>query len=432
MKTNNPFPHLEALEFFLQFNIDIRISFGLLWSMPAWNQIDISREELENLYLNQKLSIAKIARKFDTSTSPVQRSLREFKIPIRNLAEACTKVPVTKKQLKYWYFKEKRSMFDIAGRLGCTHSAIVYKFQKLGIKSRGHLGLTKSIKLKKKSLEYLYYERGLSLKKIAKIVHCSESGLERKFKVYNLKSRGIKNRACKYKKFDFSEDPIEKAYLIGFRLGDLNIIKTVNVIQARCSTTISNQLKLIRQLFSPYTTVRATKGKRGDWDIVASVNKSFDFLIPKHKNIPRWIPENPNTFFAFLAGYIDAEGYFYFKKPKRNGKISTATFGIQTQDKGIICKLAKKLNDFSIQVYGPMISEPAGHIDKRGVRNNKDVWCFNVIQKQSLWKLIHHLEPYLKHADKIRRLKEVKENLILRNEAPYCRPIDLSTSFLSG
>lgn len=400
--------------------------------MPAWNKVDIPREELENLYHKQKLSIAQIAKRLNCSTGPVHRALREYKISIRNLSEACIKVPVTKKQLKEWYFKDKFSMFEIADKLGCNHSAIVYKFQKLGIKSRGHLGLTKPVKLTKKGFQYLYYEKGLSLKKIAKIVHCSESGLERRFKIYNLKSRGIKNRACKYKKFDFSEDPIEKAYLIGFRLGDLNVKRVVNVIQVRCSSTIKYQLNLIKKLFTPYTTVRATKGKRGDWDIVAFVSRSFDFLLPKHMQIPKWILKNSNNFFAFFAGYIDAEGYFYFKKPKRNGGISTATFGVQTQDKKIICKLAKKLNDFSIQVYGPRISEPAGHIDKRGVRNNKDVWCFNVIQKQSLWKLIHHLEPYLKHADKIRRLKEVKENLILRNEAPYCRPIDLSTSFLSG
>lgn len=160
--------------------------------MPVWNRIEISKEELEDLYINQKLSISQIAKQLNCSTSPVHRSLREYKIPIRNLAEACTKVPVSKKQLKQWYFEDKLSMFEIADKLKCTHSAIVYKFQKLGIKSRRHLGLTKPIKLTKKGIEYLYYKRGLSLKKIARIAHCSESGLERRFREYGLKSRGIK------------------------------------------------------------------------------------------------------------------------------------------------------------------------------------------------------------------------------------------------
>lgn len=152
--------------------------------MPSWNRIEIPKNKLENLYINKGLSIAKTAKKLDCTAQPVQRSLREYKIPIRNLSEGCVKVPVSKKQLKKWYFRDKLSISEIANRLGCTHSTIVYKFKKFGIKSRGRLGLTKPIKITKKGFEYLYYETGLSLKTISKIAHCSESGLERKFKEY--------------------------------------------------------------------------------------------------------------------------------------------------------------------------------------------------------------------------------------------------------
>lgn len=399
--------------------------------MPAWNSIEISKESLENLYLKQKLSVAEIAERLSYSTTPVHRSLRDHKIPIRTLSEACTKVPITKKQLKDWYLKDKLSMFEIADRLGCTHSAIVYKFKKLRIKSRGHLGLTKPIELTKKGFEYLYQQRGLSLRKIAKMAHCSESGLERRFKKYGLKSRGIKNRACKYKKSDFSGDPIEKAYLIGFRLGDLNVMRRVEVIQIRCSTTIPAQVRLIRQLFSPYTTPHTWKAKRGTTDIVCLVNKSFKFLVPKVDKIPSWILKKNLYFLSFFAGYVDAEGYFYFRKPSKNGRVSVAIFGIQTQDKNIISSLARGLSDLSITVYGPRISRLAGHIDKRGIRNNKDMWSFNIARKQSLWKFIHYIESHLRHKNKLEEVEKVRKNVILRNEAPHCRPIDLSTSFLS-
>lgn len=160
--------------------------------MPAWNKIEITKEQLKEAYLNQKLSIAQIAKQLNCSTGPVHRSLKEYKIPIRNLSEACAKIPVSKKELKKWYFKEKLSMDEIAKRLGCHHTAIVYKFKKHGIKSRGHLGLAKPLKITKKGFEHHYYERGLSLAKISRIYHCSESGLERRFKKYCLKSRGNK------------------------------------------------------------------------------------------------------------------------------------------------------------------------------------------------------------------------------------------------
>ena len=399
--------------------------------MPPWNKVEIPRETLEDFYLNQNLSIAQIAKRLNCTTGPVHRSLREYKIPTRNLSEACTKAPVTKKQLKEWYFKEKLSMFEIADRLGCTHSAIVYKFQKFGIESRGNLGLTTPIKLTKKGFEYLYYDRGLSLKKIARIAHFSESGLERRFKTYGLKSRGIQNRACKYKKFDFSGDPIEKAYLIGFRLGDLNIYDLVNVIQARCSSTINSQIFLIKKLFSSYTTPKTRRYldyryKIPKTEIVCLLNKSFEFLVPKEDKIPDWVLRNKKLFFSFFAGYTDAEGCFYFKKPGKLGKTPIASFEIQSQDKIIIIGLWKNLQKYKIVAPFPKISRKAGAIDSRGMKNNKDMWRFEVCRKESLWKLIHFLEPYLKHKNKVKRIREVKDNLILRNKIPYSRPTDLT------
>lgn len=404
--------------------------------MPAWNKTHIPRDKLKNLYLKQKLSIAEIAEKLGYSTEPIHRSLRESKIPIRNLSEACTRVAVSKKQLKDWYFKEKLSMFDIADRLGCTHSAVVYKFKKFRIKSRGHLGLTKPIRLTKKAFEYLYYKRELSLNKIAKIVHCSRGGLERRFKEYVLKSRGIKNRACKYKKFDFSGNPIEKAYLIGFRLGDLNVYDLVNIIQVRCSSTIRQQISLIRKLFSDYTTPKTRKSldkryKIPKTDIVCLLNKSFSFLVSKEDKIPNWALKDKLLFFSFFAGYADAEGCFYFKKPGKLGKTKIASFEIQTQQKNIIWQLWKNMLKHGVIAPSPKVSVKAGYKRPNGNKNNKDMWRFEVCRKDSLWRLIHFLSPYIKHANKIKRIKEIKENIALRNKIPYSRPIDLSLAFTS-
>jgi hypothetical protein len=41
-----------------------------------------------------------------------------------------------------------------------------------------------------------------------------------------------------------------------------------------------------------------------------ALNVTFDFLLPKQDAVPGWILESDEPFFAFLAGYIDAEGYF--------------------------------------------------------------------------------------------------------------------------
>lgn len=355
--------------------------------MPAWNKINIPENELRNLYLNKRLSIFQISKRFGCTTGPVHRSLKEYKIPRRSLSEACTKVPVSRKELQEWYWKDKMSMFEIADKLKCTHSAIVHKFKKLSIKSRGHLGITKP---------------------------SSESGLERRFKNYSMASRGIKNRACKYKKHDFSGDLIEKAYLIGFRLGDLNVKRCVSVIQVRCSTTIPAQAKLIKELFSRYTTPHIWKAKRGTYEIVCLVNRSFDFLLSKGDKIPDWILNDSKTFWAFFAGYADAEGCFYFKKERGNKKIPSAGFEIQTQQREIINELWKGTQNYEIVTPRPKVSRKAGTIDKRGVINNKNMWRLSINRKKSLNKFIKLIEPYLKHKNKIKKVSEIKENLALR------------------
>ena len=400
--------------------------------MPAWNRIDIPKETLEGFYLKQQLSIAQIAEKLDCSSEPIHRALKEYKIPTRTLSEACTKVLITKKQLKNLYFKEKLSMVEIARRLGLKdHTAILYKFKKLGIKSRGHLGLTKPINLTKSGFEYLYYHRRLSLNKIAKMTHCSESGLERRFKYYNLKSRGYKNRACKYKKNDFSGDLIEKAYLIGFRLGDLNVRKSVSVIQVRCSSTIPEQILLIKRIFRNYTTPKTRTFMDYEFqmpktDIVCLVNNTFNFLLPKEDKIPNWIQRNKKIFFAFLTGYTDAEGCFHLHKAVKGGKIPFGVFEIQTQQKQIIYGLWKNMQKYEIFAPSPKISVKAGHIRSNNVKNNKDMWRIVVARKDSLWKLIHFLEPFLKHKKKLKMMSLIKENIIRRNEVPYGRPISLA------
>ncbi|MEK9178428.1 MAG: hypothetical protein AAB801_01460, partial [Patescibacteria group bacterium] len=261
--------------------------------------------------------------------------------------------------------------------------------------------------------------------------HRIKGGIERRFKKYGLRPRGMANRACKYKKTDFSGNPIEKAYMIGFRLGDLNVYNLKNIVQVRCSSTIRQQISLIRKLFSNYTVPKTRKSldkkyKIPKTDIVCLLNKSFSFLIPKEDKIPNWILKDRTLFFSFFAGYADAEGCFYFHKPGKSGKTKIAGFEIQTQQKNIIWQLWKNAQKHGVIAPLPKISVKAGYQRPNGNKNNKDMWRIEVARKDSLWRLVHFLEPYMKHGNKLKRMKEVKENLILRNFIPYSRPINLS------
>jgi len=395
--------------------------------MPKpWNKIEIPREKLKNLYEDQGLSIAQIASKLGYSNGPVHRLLREYHLKIRTISEAKEKFKISKKELRNLYYHQKFSMNEIAKKYGCSHATIVNRIKKHCLKSRGHLGLTKPIRISKEKFEYLYHARKLSLDKIGKILHCSEGGLQRKIKKFVIKTRPISERACKYKKKDFDGNLEEKAYMIGFRLGDLNIKPTKNLFQARCSTTKRAQIILIKNLFSPYTTPHVWKAKRGTFEITALLNKSFNFLLPKNDCIESWVLKKPKCFLAFFAGYTDAEGCFYFQKSTNGRKWKNALFEIQTQDRQIIHQLWLGLTKLGISSPKPKISRYGGEIDKRGIKNNKDVWRLGVCQKESLWRMLNFLKPYIKHKEKNKALSRAMENIISRNNLPYCRPINLS------
>lgn len=397
--------------------------------MPKpWNKIKIPKEKIKYLYEDQGLSIAQIASKLGYSNGPIHRLLREYHLKIRTISEAKEKFKISKKELRNLYYRQKLSMNEIAKKYNCSHATIVYRIKKHGLKSRGHLGLTKPIRIPKEKLEYLYHTRRLSLDKIAKILHCSEGGLQRKIRNFKIKTRPISERACKYKKKDFDGTLEEKAYMIGFRLGDLNVKPTKNLIQARCSTTKRAQMILIKNLFSPYTTAHIWKAKRGTLEIVVLLNKSFNFLLPKKDCIESWILKRNKYFWAFFAGYTDAEGCLHININKNKG-IKFAVFSLSSYDKQILSQIWNNLKKLNIFSPPPFLKAPKGTpcSSNRKYFSNGDAWCLVVAKKDSLWKLIHFWEKYSRHREKKKAINKAKNNLILRNQLPYCHKIDLST-----
>lgn len=244
-------------------------------------------------------------------------------------------------------------------------------------------------------------------------------------KIYSINSRSQSLVHTKYPKYDFNGNITEKAYLIGFRLGDLNVYRVHELIQVRCSTTIKEQMLLIQKLLKKYGNVHVWKAKRGTFEIIVLLNKSFDFLIPKNDVIEDWIMGSDHYFFSFLAGYADAEGSYYLRNPYyKLGKYKWGVFEIQTYDKSILLTISKHL--FSLGVENTFSrSKIKGYIERSGIKHNKDSWRVTIVKKQSLWNFIKLIEPFHKHQNKLRDLTRIKNNLLERNTLPYCKAIIL-------
>jgi len=380
-------------------------------------QINISKNVLKDLYLNKRLSMAKTGRIFYCNPTTIQRLMHKYKIKSRTLSEAATKVLISKQVLKKLYYREKLSTIQIAKQYKCSHATILYKMKLYNLKRRGKLGTRKPIIIPGKKLRKLYLEKKLSESQIAKEIKCSRCAVEKLMKKYDITPRSLSEAQMKYPKYDFSGDLIEKAYLIGFRLGDLWAKPAKLQIEVNCSTSRPEQVKLIKALFHKYTKVKIRQNRfiKGQLitDIKWLLNKSFKFLLPKRDQIEPWILQNKKFFFAFLAGYIDAEGHI-FTRLYKNSRTPTAGFEVSSYDKGILRQAWSKLNEVGIKCPKPSIKTPKGYVSKSGIINRGDSWRLNVNKKAALFSLLNSIEPYLKHPKRKRDLQKAKKNLIFR------------------
>ena len=379
--------------------------------------INIPRNTLKELYTRKGLSMAKIAKRFGCNPGTIQRAMRRYGIKSRTLSEAAEKFRISKQTLKKLYYQNKLSTEAIGNLYRCSHATILNKMKICGLKRRSKLGLRKPVIIPKKKIKNLYFDRKLSQAQIARKMKCSRGAIIKLMKKYDIKSRTLSEAQMKYQKYNFSGNLIEKAYLIGFRLGDLGVTPAKLQVQIDCSTSRSEQVKLIKNLFHKYTKVIIKQNRfiNGHLitDIRCLVNKSFEFLLPKQDRIEPWILKNKKLFFAFLAGYIDAEGHIFVRLYK-NSKTPTAGFEIQSYDKGIIYQIWRKLNQSNIICPKPSINKHKGYVSKNGVINRKDLWRLGVNRKKDLFSLLSSVEPYIKHDKRKSDLKKAKENLIFR------------------
>ena len=286
--------------------------------------IPIPKYKLIELYKRRKLSIRKIAKIYPCHWTTIYRKLRAFNIEIRSPSEAATKIHISKSKLKYYYLHEK-----------------------------------------------------LSTCEIAKIYNCDDFTILKKIHAYNIKVRTRSEAISKYPKYNFNGSLREKAYMIGFRLGDLYVERNCQLIIVQCSSTRLEQIRLIKNLFSKYGHIRIRKthrvfGGRNVIDICCHLNKSFEFLLPKTDRVPEWIRQNKRFFIPFLAGYTDAEGWIGLSDVKRKKK--QPAFQVSSYDKNILGQIW-----INLQKLGVICPKVGLHRPKSKKRKqNQNSWILGV------------------------------------------------------
>jgi hypothetical protein len=266
-------------------------------------------------------------------------------------------------------------------------------------------------------IEELYYDQGLSQGQIAAKLGCGLATVSRRMQEYGLETRSFAEAGMVYPKCDFSGDATEKAYLIGFRVGDLRVSMVKKggqseTIRVECSSTRTEQIELIKGLFEAYGHVWIGRPRGKDdkrVDIVCHLNIGFSFLLPKEDRIAEWIEGCSKNMSAFVAGYIDAEGRIGLNKDK-------AECVIDSYDKGILHQMYEWFLMQDIQCPAPRVVKKQGSTEPSGSTYRQDLWRLAVYRKRALLTLFDLIAPYLKHAKRKRDMNQAIENIRERNE----------------
>lgn len=348
--------------------------------------------------------------------------MKKFKIKARGQKEsvkiACSKkiIEISKFTLENLYIKKKLSINQISKQLRHDRSIIKREMERYNMifRSKSEVGklFKKGKKIKKSTIEKLYYKDKLTQAQVGQKLNVHGNTILKLMKKYSLKTRKKVETSRKYPRYNFSKDKNEKAYLVGFRKGDLHISipPSKNFLTISCTSTKDDQIDLFKKLFENYGYVWISKKRKdGNKVFLVRLNHSFDFLISKKDDIPIWILRSKDYFLSFLAGYTDAEGCIYIAND------NVAGFKISSYDKKILMKCHQYLNKIGVELNSPKIHVKSGYKKTNGQIYKKDEWTLCTNKKSSLLKILQLLEPKLQHNKRLSDLKKATINILERN-----------------
>jgi hypothetical protein len=315
-------------------------------------------------------------------------------------------------KLEGLYLKKKYSLFKIGKILGFSSRTIEIKSKECKIPLR-RPGTIPPV-ISDKTLKHLYLQKRMSSRKIAKIYKCAYSYIDMRIKSLDIPKRDLSTAHIRTRRINFSHNITEKAYLIGFKIGDLRVRKmhkNSETILIDCGSTKPNQILLIKSLFRKYGRVWISKPKKdGKTQIEVGVNESFSFLLRKYPLFPTWAMKSNKTFLNILAGFVDAEGSFFILK---NGR--RVCFSLGNYNKLILEQINKRLQliGFETKLFKGV---KKGYVGKDGYSHNQDYWVLSIIRKLDIYKFAKLIIPFLKHKDRIHDVETVMKNIEFRNK----------------
>jgi len=247
----------------------------------------------------------------------------------------------------------------------------------------------------KKIFRELYVDKKLPMERIAEMLGVAPSLIFHWLHHFNIPIRRLK-----YKKYDFSRDPKEKAYILGLVAGDLYTHKHGRQIAVELTTTHPAMMDLFYSVFGKYgTPTKRIKYNRitgrYEWVGYVLLNNSFEFVLSEEFDIDN------EYFYHFLAGFFDSEGCFYIYN--NHGYIGLAAL-IYNSDKKLLGIIKKRLEKDG---FHPKFSKYFEKNEKtsNGYFRKEDLWAIRMHTNKEVLTLMNNMP--IKHREKLNRLQIV-------------------------
>ena len=319
---------------------------------------------------------------------------------VKNMRE----IKIAGERLRKLYECKKRTTYQIADEFKCCQATIWKKMHEFGIKPR--LAGPPRVNLDREKLTKLYLDDGLSTWEIEQRYMYPRSTVYRKLLEYGIRPRSLAKSHIVYSRKSFSGDPAEKAYIVGFAIGDLRartVGKNTETVHVDCGSTKLEQINLIKKLFEKYGRVWISKpNTKGKIQIEAFLDRSFDFLLDLRTEIHTWILNSNDYFAPFLAGFTDAEGSFSIYD-------GMAVYQLGNYNQELLFSIHRKLAKIGINCPQPYEDKTKGYVTKHGYVHSQNYWHLRIHKKSSLLQLFGLIGPYLKHEGKIADMKKQKK-----------------------
>jgi len=295
-------------------------------------------------------------------------------------------------KIKDMYWNKRLSLKKIAKEIGVSAGLIRKNMVSWNIERRA----SRKRELKKpnkEEIEKLYVNKNSNIEKIRKTLNVGLTTFYRWLKKDNIKP----SRRFKYQKLDFSGDPREKAYILGLVAGDIHVRKHCRQILAELTTTHPTMMNLFYSVFQKYGTpkkyIKYNKiTGRYEWKVYVLLNSSFEFILSKDFDIDN------EYFYDFLAGFFDCEGCLHIYN---NHSYVGLSLLIYNSNKKLLEVIKNRLEK---EGFNPKLSRffEKGKETTNNYYRGADLWVVRLHTNKEVVSLMNKMP--IKHKEKIDKL----------------------------